>query len=505
MATSPPSRPSRRPRGGVAPGELGVYHHHHDSEQHNGIVVDTKSTKKTLKRPRRLSGDGDEKRDHFGLKKQRFATIEVDNRPQQPRAQARKGAVAKPTKTPAKQETLAQRPSRDKEEVGATRELPRYAEKASNGIKHELERLQPDGAAAADTKSETRKLRSQEGTRFKSELASYFPDYDVVIGNEAAEETHSIDVGTSIIISDSNPPTQPKLPNNPSPKKQKLENGTGKPAFKNFSDSLFSDLYQAQKVDFTFLDRHTKANPQSDPLPDSYYDIPHRRGKRLEMSIRNSEKGRAQHEKDQVARLLEGLQGHDWLKVMGVSGITESKKKEFEPAREHFIKGCQGILDKFRSWREEEKRRKLEKEKALAEAAQEGDDESEESDGDPPDYSDVDHAAAMQLHEEAIARSAPHTPTKRRAPEKRAKVEFEEVPVDKVDKEFTSFYKKPHLRQAALGKQRKSGRSVSAWGHPIPEVSEADFDLPEELKEEAAKDTTARRKRRARRESLSKE
>lgn len=316
--------------------------------------------------------------------------------------------------------------------------------------------------------------------------------------------TDSIDVGTSIIISDSNPPTQQKQPINPSPKKKQPENGASKTAYKNFSDSLFYDLYQAQKVDFTFLDRHTKANPQSDPLPDSYYDIPHRRGKRLEMSIRNSEKGRAQHEKDQVARLLEGLQGHDWLKVMGVSGITESKKKEFEPAREHFIKGCQGILDKFRSWREEEKRRKLEKGKALAEAAQEGEDESEESDGDPPDYSDVDHAAAMQLHEEAIARSAPHTPTKRRA-EKRAKVEFEELPMDRVEKEFKSFYKKPHLRQAALGKQRKSGRSVSAWGHPIPEVPEVDFDLPEELKEEAAKDTTARRKRRVRRESLSKE
>ena len=254
-------------------------------------------------------------------------------------------------------------------------------------------------------------------------------------------------------------------------------------------------------MDFTFLDRHTKASPQSDPLPDSYYAIPHRRGKRLEMSIRNSEKGRAQHEKDQVARLLEGLQGHDWLKVMGVSGITESKKKEYEPARDYFIKGCQTILDKFRSWREEEKRRKIEKERALAEAAQEGD-EGEESDGDPPDYSDVDHAAAMQLHEEAIARSAPHTP-KRRA-EKKTKVEFEELPVNKVEEEFKSFYKKAHLRQAALGKQRKSSRRLSAWGCPVPDVPEMDFDLPDELKAEAAKETTARRKRRDRRESLSK-
>ncbi|KFZ11020.1 hypothetical protein V501_04947 [Pseudogymnoascus sp. VKM F-4519 (FW-2642)] len=503
MATHPaPSRPSRRPRG-VAPSEseLNVYPPRDDKHH---IVVDTKPVKKTLKRPRRLSEaeqGQQQQHDHFGLKKSRFATIE-DARPRA--QQTRKLAVAKPTNTPtaAKPET-AQRQTRNKEEDTAEeRVLPKYAEKASNGIKHELERLQPGGN---DTKSsETRKLRSQEGTRFKSELASYFPDYDVVIGNEAAEETHSIDAGTAIVISDSNPPTQHKLPNNTSPKKKQLENGAGKMAYKDFSDSLFYDLYQAQKVDFTFLDRHTKTNPTSDPLPDSYYDIPHRRGKRLEMSIRNSEKGRAQHEKDQVARLLEGLQGHDWLKVMGVSGITESKKKEFEPAREHFIKGCQGILDKFRSWKDEEKRRKLEKDKALAEAAQEGEDESEESDGDPPDYSDVDHAAAMQLHEEAIARSAPHTPTKRKA-EKRAKVEFEELPMDRVEKEFKSFYKKPHLRQAALGKQRKSGRSVSAWGHPIPEVSQVDFDLPEELKEEAAKDTTARRKRRVRRESLSKD
>jgi hypothetical protein len=68
---------------------------------------------------------------------------------------------------------------------GATaRQPPKHTEKAINGIKHELERLQP---AAADIKDDKRKLRSQEGTRFKSELSAYFPDYDVVIGNETEE------------------------------------------------------------------------------------------------------------------------------------------------------------------------------------------------------------------------------------------------------------------------------------------------------------------------------
>jgi hypothetical protein len=315
-----------------------------------------------------------------------------------------------------------------------------------------------------------------------------------------------LNVETPIIIVDSNP-SLPKPQQPTSPKARLLTNGKPQqPQYRQFADSLFTDLYQTQRVDFSFQDKHTKSNPnQPDPLQDSYYNLAHRRAERLEKSIRNSEKGRAQHEKDQVIRLLEGLQGHDWLKVMGVSGITESKKKDFEPAREYFIKGCQAILEKFRNWREEEKRRKLEKERAQAEIAEaEAEAEAEadgvESDGDPPDYSDVDHAAAMQLHEEAIARSAPITPTRR--PGKRVKIELISEPLPpKEEKELKSFFKKPHLRQAALGKQRRSGRSVSAWGHPIPDVPEADFELPEEYRDAETLAASARRRRRGRRDS----
>lgn len=56
--------------------------------------------------------------------------------------------------------------------------------KVLNGMKHELDRLQPQ---TSDTKSQGRKLRSQEATKFKSELSAYFPDYDEVIGNEAKQ------------------------------------------------------------------------------------------------------------------------------------------------------------------------------------------------------------------------------------------------------------------------------------------------------------------------------
>jgi hypothetical protein len=394
-----------------------------------------------------------------------------------------------------------------------------HHQKVVNGIKHELDRLQPN---SADLKAEKRKLRSQEGTRFKSELSAYFPEYDEVIGNEPREDRELyprffidltlwlifkdiLNLDTPIIIIDSAKTNkQPALP--------RQSNGhINEYPLKEFPDSLFDILHGAQRVDFSFLDKHYKEEGGKDPLTDEYFEGIHRKPERQEKAIRNSDKGRAQHERDQVIRLLEGLQGHDWLKLMGVSGITESKKKDYEPAREHFIKGCEAILEKFRLWREEEKRRKLEKEAAAAEAEQaeeeeeEQEDEEEEeqegdiSDGDPPDYSDVDASAARQLHEEAIARSAPLT----KHFEKKAKVEPIPSVVPEFEKEFTSFFAKPYLRAAALGKHRRSGRSVAAWGHPVPDVTDVDFDLPEEYRDEETLKVHARRKRRDRRVSKS--
>jgi hypothetical protein len=60
-----------------------------------------------------------------------------------------------------------------------------HHEKVVNGIRHELDRLGPN---KVDIKDDKRKLRSQEGTRFKSELAVYFMEYDEIIGNEPKED-----------------------------------------------------------------------------------------------------------------------------------------------------------------------------------------------------------------------------------------------------------------------------------------------------------------------------
>lgn len=239
------------------------------------------------------------------------------------------------------------------------------------------------------------------------------------------------------------------------------------------------------------------SDDHEDPLSEEYFKALHKRPERQEKAVRNADKSRAQHERDSVIRLLEGLQGADWLKTLGVNGITESRKKEFDSARQYFIKGCESILEKFRMWRDDEKQRKLKRERAMAKAKAEAesvvDDEEEEeekedddvvSNGDPPDLSDIDASAARQLHDEAMA-----------VPRRRARTNS--VPVER---EFKSFFAKPHLRDAALGKHRRSGRSIAAWGHPIPDLPErVDFNLPEEYLDEETLRAHARKKRRDRR------
>ncbi|KXH55725.1 hypothetical protein CSAL01_07175 [Colletotrichum salicis] len=404
-------------------------------------------------------------------------------------------------------------------------QLTKHQEKVINGIKHELDRLQPR-EADTHTKEGGRKLRSQEATRFKSELSAYFPEYDEVIGNEPKEQ-QLFTLDTPIVIFDSNPTRHHPVPWHRSlgatPDPSVVLDGSAnshaghKVPVRGYGDALFDELVDAQRIDFDFLGISHKREPVEDPLPDSSFISSHKRAERLEKSIRNTERGRAQHEKDQVARLLDGLQGHDWLRVMGVSGITETRKKQFEPARQHFVKGCQAILDKFRQWSLEEKRRKAEKDRALAEKAEaeesssgdenssaesgsseddvEGDDETGDiSDGDPPGSDDDDDSVTKQLREEATSRGSKNSKKRPRAtPQPRP------PPKPEPPREFKSFFKKRYERESALHRHRRAGRKVVAWGHPLPEIPEIDFDLPEELRDEETLRVHARKRRRDRR------
>lgn len=281
---------------------------------------------------------------------------------------------------------------------------------------------------------------------------------------------------------------------------------------RGYGDALFYNVFDCQQIDLGFLESQTKNKTVEDPLPDKLFQPIHRRAERLERSVRNAEKGRAQHEKEHIIRLLEGLQGHDWLRVMGVSGVTETKKKTFEPARNHFIKGCQAVLNKYRNYVLEEKKRKMEKDRARAEKEHEEDSSIDEDDsGDEvADSNDSDSASpAKQLQEEAMARSkAPKGSKNRKATPQpaaaRAPRPAKPPPAPRPPeppKEFKSFFTKRYERDSALNRNRRTGRKVLAWGLPIPEIPEVDFDLPEQYRDEDTLKIRARKKRRDRRRS----
>ena len=273
----------------------------------------------------------------------------------------------------------------------------------------------------------------------------------------------------------------------------------------------YPKLHNAQRLDFSSVEKGTR-QAHEDPLDDAFYLKAHRRAERREKQLRNIEKNKAQHEKDNLERLLEGLRGPDWLRVMGISGITESEKKIYEHKRDFFVREVSALIEKFKEWKEEEKRRKLQRDQVVvAEELAAEDDLVDQvdvdvevapiddalSDGDPPDYSDVDAWAARQLHQEAISATggtlADWPPIE---PLTSPKVEKVAPP-----QPFTSFYSKPYLRAAAVGKHRRSGRSATAFGRPLPDVFEGYFELPPEILTTEAKVASARSRRRLKRES----
>lgn len=233
---------------------------------------------------------------------------------------------------------------------------------------------------------------------------------------------------------------------------------------------------------------------QEDPLSETYYLKAHRRGERREKQLRNIEKEHAMHEKQDLDRLFKELQGPEWLRTMGLTGVTEPEKRAFEKKRDYYVNVVQALLNKFRSWREQEKGLKARKEAALT-AQQEEDEDADERDSSHVDMSALDDAdlSALQLRQEAGL--PPRTPVRRI----KLRLNFL-LPEEDPTKPFVSFYYKPHLRTAAMGHNRR-GRNSTAFGQPVPEMAEGEFKLPFGFITEEAMTANARKRRRLKRES----
>lgn len=255
------------------------------------------------------------------------------------------------------------------------------------------------GSPNAIDPPEKRTLRSSDVTSAstRSELAAYFPDYEQLLSLEPMKKgqsgrtgvvpwpiaaivqcSHSLSsyghldalsVDTSIVIKDDlqEPITLDKINSGEVPHKPPyLPNQ--QPEFLN----PLLNLCNARIIDLQSSDSPRSEQTQSmnaddeeeqDPLPHEIYFKAHRRLERQEKRLRNIERDRAQHGKIQLDRLLNELYGHDWLRVMGITGvITEAERKLYELKRAFFIREISALVDKFGEWKEEEKRRKAGKE-----------------------------------------------------------------------------------------------------------------------------------------------
>lgn len=385
-----------------------------------------------------------------------------------------------------------------------------------------------------------RSLRSHDGgSRLKCELSQYFSNYDELISIEPRKQgrnhsnsckhaladtfaadivtphtkVHIVDASINADIPASGDQTNSFTGHDKDGGRNKRK-GYGKSSeCMRWPDHVLTDLTDATRLSFPTQPSQRPRSSSEDPLDDNIFLKVHLREERKEKQLRNIEKERAMHEKVQLERILDGLRGHDWLRVMGISGITDGEKRLYEPKRDHLIKEVRALLEKFRLWKEEEKRRKAEKEETMDESEDDADDEEEEeddqgsdvdgnssdqeevdsdaestaiSDGDPPGYSEAE-AAERQLRMEALQASRSH-------------IQHAKAAAPVVEEPFQSFYAKPYLRQAAVGKHRRSGRTILAFGHPIPQLWQRDFELDDTIRTPEALMESGRRMRMLRRE-----
>ncbi|GKZ38777.1 hypothetical protein AbraIFM66950_011241, partial [Aspergillus brasiliensis] len=398
-------------------------------------------------------------------------------------------------------------------------------------------------------REQRRSLRSHDGgSRARSELALYFPNYEELLSMEPPKTEFLAGNTTIKLLDDLSEPLTPS--SDPNTDK---ETSFGNPLVNLHNCETITlpgpPSSTSQSKPPTAEDSTTTS---PDPLSEETYFRPHRRNERQEKQLRNIERDRAQHEKQNLDRLLDDLQGHDWLRVMGITGlISDPERKHFESKRTHFIREISAVLQKFKIWKEEEKRRKVEKDKPAEEepmppttasgskkdhspetttTSSNGDaddgttplSDAQSCGGEPPDPNDVDAWAARQLHQEARSATTT-TPTttnptttststgkklsKPSSSTKHKPTATSTIPPPPAllppepTKPFTSFYSKPHLRELALAGPNRKGRTRLAFGQPIPEIEEHEFELPAEILTPEAIDSCRRKRRRMKRAS----
>ena len=189
-----------------------------------------------------------------------------------------------------------------------------------------------------------------------------------------------------------------------------------------------------------------------DPLPDDVYTWDHKKLGAKEKKWRNIENERTSKLYNKFQQELERLKAIKPLR---------SEKPEDKKTREHLISCLENELAKQARYNEELRKQKR----------------SNSSRSSSLKSTTPSARCSVSPQADAVKRPSGKGPAKI----KRAASELE---TKKEEKEFTTFFKKPHLKIAAIKNYRKSARNAVAFGEPLPVIGTADFDLPTDFIEE---------------------
>lgn len=366
-----------------------------------------------------------------------------------------------------------------------------------------------------------RSLRSKD-TRCKSELAQYISNYEVLIGLEEPQPGKDVCYRTRTTADD-------RIEFLTATTTITLIDDLDEPLpFPDVPDTMpfgnpLKKLHDCEVIQLP----EPKGATYVDPLGEETYFRAHRKVERQEKQLRNIERDRSDHQQQTLERLLEELRSPDWLRVMGLTGVHESEKKAFEPKRDIVIQEVVALVRKFQLWKDEERRRKVAKDKPADTdpRSRKRSQPVEDLDSSPvtdttPDPSDVDALAARQLHQEARSATVAGKQAKSDTSSGQPKEEVDKSTKDKKfhqttipfaplpppsDKPFTSFFAKPSQRAAAIAASKapthKPNRSILAFGRPIPELEELNFEPPSDVLTEDAIQSAQRKRRRLSRRS----
>ncbi|KAI9785835.1 MAG: hypothetical protein M1816_008227 [Peltula sp. TS41687] len=354
--------------------------------------------------------------------------------------------------------------------------------------------------------------------RVRTDLPTFFPDYEVVMGFAEKEAAYLDEDVEMMVIDDEESASEEAQASSEEKPADQQSAGTrsdvrpnddgnsqegDRPRTPPPQDSgAFTGLWNCQRLDFSTAEGEASSAGE-DPLPETMYFPAHDHLEQEERRRRNAEEAGAIREREKLEKTLRGLKGPDWLRELGISGVSGVEREGYKTQRDHFVKEGTALLERLKAWNKlekeertgqaqvqqgpglaQEKRKRGDKGKRAARPQCDGADDYEaDSEG---GASDGDAQAAWQLHREAAAA----TPSEPRGV-KRCRLAEDES-------EGGSFFAKRHQREAAVGGHRR-GRGALAFGHPIPDMAPGEFRLPGDVLTDEAIATRARLRRRLRR------